>query len=76
MSFNYLQSCLESYPMFDHLTDDQKVSIFTNLKFVKVKLGEKDNYLFKQGDDPENFYIVVKGGLILEIDGFEKKRFI
>lgn len=76
LHFSYLESSLEHYPIFDHLNQQDKLKIFKLLRYVKVNLEQNDGYLFKQGEPPENFYIVVQGILTLEIDGVEKKRFI
>lgn len=46
------------------------------MKYVRLAQEKDEGYIFRQKDEPENFYVVVKGTLVVEIDGVERTRLI
>merc|ERR1712228_958785 len=53
-----LLEVLESVPLLSGLTSDERTKLSKGLKQVKFK---KNDYLMKEGEDGDSFYIVVEG---------------
>merc|ERR1712228_410646 len=53
-----LLEVLESVPLLSGLTSDERVKLSKGLKQVTFKKGE---YIMKEGEDGDSFYIIIEG---------------
>lgn len=66
---NQLREVLQTIPWFQTVSDEH----FTQLEQIsKLVMLEKDEFLFRQGDEQENLYIVIEGRVGVEIYGPER----
>lgn len=76
LHLSYLKFSLSKYPIFRILDEVSIKKMQSQMKYVKLAQDKDEGYIFRQNDEPENFYVVVQGTLVVEIDGVERNRLI
>lgn len=57
-NFSNARKHIQKASIFNYLTERQKIAITYNTHSLKY---EKDQVIFKEGDDATSFYIITKG---------------